>query len=358
MRWISLVAFVIISYYNSFSQALYLPGTTSGIGPSTNGDVGIGVATPQGTLQVNSARPIILKNNGQQAIYGSELGFNAILNTGVTPTKFKKLGGTSQMGGASVVVDYWGNMFFQMYNAGTENESITNYNPSVSFLNNGRVGIGTILPQTLLNINLGAGDAAAGTPAFRIGGTNNYASLELGIKGAYDGMISTFGNDLHVYAGNWKTAGATATENHNISFYTSQAGSSNWNTAKMYLRYDGNLGIGTVNPDAKLAVKGTVHAEEVKVDLNVPVPDYVFDEKYFLRPLSEVENYINQNKHLPEVPAAKEMEAKGVNLGEMNMLLLKKVEELTLYLLQQNKTIEQQAQEIEILKKSMSPNKN
>lgn len=113
---------------------------------------------------------------------------------------------------------------------------------------------------------------------------------------------------------------------------------------------NGFVGVGTRTPDAKLAVNGTVHAEEVKVDLQVPAPDYVFEKNYNLRPLAEVENYINQNKHLPEVPAAKEMEANGVNLGEMNMLLLKKVEELTLYLLDQNKTIQLQAEEIEMLK--------
>jgi hypothetical protein len=79
------------------------------------------------------------------------------------------------------------------------------------------------------------------------------------------------------------------------------------------------------------------------------VPDYVFEKNYNLRPLAEVENYINQNKHLPEVPAAKEMEANGVNLGEMNMLLLKKVEELTLYVIELKKENEKQQLEIQKL---------
>lgn len=85
-------------------------------------------------------------------------------------------------------------------------------------------------------------------------------------------MISTYGNDLHIYAGNWRTAGATATENYNISFYTSQATSSNWNTPKMFLRCDGNLGIGTASPNQKLTVNGTIYGTEVKVDLSVPAP--------------------------------------------------------------------------------------
>ena len=117
----------------------------------------------------------------------------------------------------------------------------------------GPVGIGTSSPQTMLNVNLGAGDATYGTPAIRIGGTSNYDSLTMGIKGAYDAFIATYGNDLHIYSGNWKST-ATASENHNIYFYTSQNASTNWNTAKMMLRYDGNVGINTTSPSFKLNV--------------------------------------------------------------------------------------------------------
>ena len=130
-----------------------------------------------------------------------------------------------------------------------------------------RVGINTNAPQTLLNIFGGAGDANVGTPYLRIGGTGNYQSLELGIKGGYDGMISTYGNDLHIYSGNWRTNGATSSENHNIWFYTSQAGSTNWNTAKMFLRYDGNLGLSTTAPDYTLDVNGTAHFRSAGVKL-------------------------------------------------------------------------------------------
>jgi Phage T4 tail fibre len=216
----------------------------------------------------------------------------------------------------------------------------------ISYLNGGNVGIGTNAPQALLNVNLGSGNSITGTPALRIGGTANYPSLEFGIKGNYDGMISTYGNDLHIYAGNWRSEGATASENHNISFYTSQSGSTNWNSPKMYLRYDGNLGLGTTNPTQKLTVKGTVYSTEVKVDVNAGTgPDYVFEPSYQLPSLTEIENYIKANKHLPEVPSAKEMEANGINLSEMNMLLLKKVEELTLYAIEQSKIIENLQQE-------------
>jgi hypothetical protein len=100
---------------------------------------------------------------------------------------------------------------------------------------------------------------------------------------------------------------------------------------------DGKTGIGMM-PDAKLSVKGDIHAKEVKVDVAFP-PDYVFAGDYHLPTLAQVEAYIKQNRHLPEVPSAKEMEADGVKVGEMNMLLLKKVEELTLYVIELEKKV-------------------
>ena len=107
----------------------------------------------------------------------------------------------------------------------------------------------------------------------------------------------------------------------------------------MQLSKNGDVGIGTTTPDARLTVKGDIHAEEVKVDLNVPGPDYVFAPDYDLPSLESIRKYISENRHLPEVPSAKEMEENGIDLGEMNMLLLKKIEELTLHILQQEEEI-------------------
>ncbi|MGY4538200.1 hypothetical protein ACVW0P_002620 [Mucilaginibacter sp. UYNi724] len=114
---------------------------------------------------------------------------------------------------------------------------------------------------------------------------------------------------------------------------------------KMTILSSGNIGVGTNTPDEKLSVVGTVHAKAVKVDL-VNLPDYVFDKSYQLPSLEDVKTYIDKNHHLPEMPSAKEAEKDGLNLGEMNKLLLKKVEELTLYLIKQDKTIQQQNKRI------------
>ncbi|MCV9930945.1 hypothetical protein OIU80_01490 [Flavobacterium sp. LS1R47] len=112
----------------------------------------------------------------------------------------------------------------------------------------------------------------------------------------------------------------------------------------------GNVGIGTTNPDEKLTVNGKIHAKEVRIDLGIPAPDYVFANNYKLKSLQEVEEFIKQNSHLPEIPSAKEIEKNGLMLAEMNMSLLKKIEELTLYSIAQEKKINTQAQELEALK--------
>jgi hypothetical protein len=96
----------------------------------------------------------------------------------------------------------------------------------------------------------------------------------------------------------------------------------------------------TVGPNSKLVVEGLISAREVKV-LTGPIPDYVFEQDYTLMSLSDLETYIKTNKHLPGIPSASEVEAnEGLELGEMNRLLLEKVEELTLHIIAQQKEIE------------------
>ncbi len=122
---------------------------------------------------------------------------------------------------------------------------------------------------------------------------------------------------------------------------------------------NGNTGIGTFNPDEKFTVKGKIHAEEVRIDLQVPA-DYVFEKyytgnsslksNYIMPTLSEVEKFTKENNHLPDVPSAKEIKEKGLQVGEMSNILLQKIEEMTLYIIEMKKEIQQLQKENQDLK--------
>lgn len=116
---------------------------------------------------------------------------------------------------------------------------------------------------------------------------------------------------------------------------------------------NGNIGIGTLNPDMKLTVNGNIHAKEIKIDLKIPAPDYVFRKNYKLRNIENVERFIKKNNHLPEIPSAKAFKDNGLKLAEMDMNLLKKIEELTLYTIQQHKEIKKQKENVEKLTKEI-----
>ncbi|PWL29728.1 hypothetical protein [uncultured Roseivirga sp.] len=110
-------------------------------------------------------------------------------------------------------------------------------------------------------------------------------------------------------------------------------------TSSLIIKDSGNIGIGISFPSEKLEVNGTIRSKKVKVEAS-GWPDYVFSPNYELKPLTEVENFIQKNRHLPEVPSTKEVKANGLDLGDIEATLLKKVEELTLYTIQQEKRLE------------------
>ncbi len=207
--------------------------------------------------------------------------------------------------------------------------------------NVGNVGIGTNAPVAKLTVGSYLGTMTS-TTGIALGGDQNTieflnSNYGLGYGAKLYGMDQ--GNGL-------------------TSFRLAVRGNSSTWTDALYVKAGDNgggggnlgyIGIGSNNPDARLTVNGTVHSKEVKVDLNIPGPDYVFERDYKLPALEEIKSYIDQNKHLPEVPSAAEIERNGVKLGEMNMVLLKKVEELTLYAIEQKQRDQDQVKQIESL---------
>jgi hypothetical protein len=111
---------------------------------------------------------------------------------------------------------------------------------------------------------------------------------------------------------------------------------------------NGNVGIGVSDPVDKFEVNGTIKAKEIKVETGWA--DHVFSKDYNLPTLKEVKSHIEFHKHLPDIPTEAEVKVSGINLGEMQVKLLQKVEELTLYLIQQQETIDELKNEIKTLK--------
>jgi len=287
MRTLSLLIFTLFCTISAMAQPWL--GNFPGNIYYNSGNVGIGTISPRTRLMVTAA-----SNNGIPSLGTASEGttFTAIdglygLNLGIDPTGFSWM---QAMRFDGIAMAY-----------------AIALQPS-----GGNVGIGTTTPGATLDIK--GAQTVAGT-GLRFSSTNPLYYWDLHRENL------TTGNMF------WDETFNNVTTNR----FTIQA-----NT--------GNVGIGTTTPEAKLTVKGKIVASEIQVKAdNLIIPDYVFKSDYELMPLSHVEEFVKLNQHLPEMPSEQEFKENGMNMAEMNALLLKKIEELTLYAIKQNKKVEEQS---------------
>lgn len=245
--------------------------------------------------------------------------------------------------------------FNALYNLGYGSTS----NAVMSILGNHSVGIGTTEPTATLdvngNVNLNNQHSSLSdylNPGYYVykSGTVAYGMKLQYVEGKYGTMI--FGpNQSDRFIGFGKV-GDELKDSKMVEF----------------MRIDlntGNLLIGKTiqqNSIYKLDVNGPIRANEIIVNLNGA--DFVFEKGYKLMPLTELEKFVKEQKHLPEVASAKEMKENGTDLGNLNSKLLQKIEELTLYTIEQNKKIielekqnakiEQQNKDLQVLKEKIA----
>jgi hypothetical protein len=195
------------------------------------------------------------------------------------------------------------------------------------------------------NVLIGAGSENGSK--LQVNGTMSISSLPSG--SSTDSLVSVDG------LGNLHRVNQQSGSSNNILGTTNYIAKFSSNTAVANsIIYDNgtNVGIGTATPGAyKLAVEGMLGARKIKVTQANPWADYVFDEAYKLPTLLELEKFVKSNKHLPEVPTAKQIEKDGIDIGDNQVLLLKKIEELTLYMIELKKENSQIKKQLAGLKK-------
>ncbi|MDR1112867.1 MAG: hypothetical protein LBL18_03815 [Bacteroidales bacterium] len=215
-------------------------------------------------------------------------------------------------------IDYSPNLYFR---AGTT--------PFVSFTSSKRVGIGTTSPDSKLQIN------GEGNPF--------YIESQSSATGDTMHSLQLWGSDQVMYMG--------VSTKHRVSYIQSADTWTASNTLALNAR-GGSVAIGTTDAKGyRFAVAGNMIAEQIFCKLQQNWPDFVFNDNYNLKPLPTVEQYIKAHNHLPDVPAATEVEEAGIDLGQMNAILLQKIEELTLYLIEQNKKIEDLQKQVKQIQK-------
>jgi uncharacterized protein YaiE (UPF0345 family) len=190
----------------------------------------------------------------------------------------------------------------------------------LTILGNGNVGVGTVAPAGRIHVSQPGGGAYQ---------RNSDIVIQRSDADNTTGKIS-FITNAGINGTRWEiVSDADIGNDFGFSFNGSKT---------LQILASGNVGIGTTSPTEKLSVKGKIRAQEVIVE-TAGWSDYVFADDYKLQSLSEVETQIKTNKHLPGVPSAQEVVEKGVSLGDMQAVLLAKIEELTLHQIAQEKQL-------------------
>lgn len=191
-------------------------------------------------------------------------------------------------------------------------------NPTFNITATGNIGIGYAIPENILEVR--------GNSSITAGG-HDVASFKNAAGSA--GVLSGWYANGTAVTGGWS---------HSITNLPYYLGTSSKPQAITILN-NGNVGIGTTIPDCPLTVNGTIHATEVNITMNVPLPDYVFEPNYNLISIGNLQTFIKKNGHLPDVPSAEEVKNGGLDMAKMQVVLLRKVEELTLYIIDQQKEL-------------------
>ncbi|SNR79662.1 hypothetical protein [Flavobacterium sp. ov086] len=209
-------------------------------------------------------------------------------------------------------------------------------NSVITFGTDKNVGIGTITPLAKLEVK--GGNILVRNSS----NVDNESSIMIAHSIAL-GSYNTFGTSIRTIT---QISGYNT---YGMQFFTQELHSTG-QTEKMRILGNGNVGIGTITTGThKLAVEGSIGAREVKVQAT-GWADFVFKKEYNLPTLQEVEKHITEKGHLENIPSEEDVLKNGINLGEMNAKLLQKIEELTLYVIDQNKKIEELIKETKILK--------
>jgi hypothetical protein len=287
----------------------------------SNGSVGIGTTSPGGKLQINSM------DVGSVKTYSTANGFGLILDQYYSAASEV---GASYTRTADIVAST-GDISSAQIRFLTKP---ANANPQVALLigSSGNVGIGTTTPSSKLEI----------------AGSVRSTGFEYDSSDGSPWWLNGLGNGPAILLQKHIGAGSTTDRRGSLGWMDN-----NGTKSELLTWSQDNVGIGTTNPQHKLAVNGTIKAKEVIVE-TTGWSDYVFADHYRLAPLSEVEAHIAEKKHLPGMPSAAEVTENGINLAQVQAALLAKVEELTLHLIAQEKSLRELQAENETLKTRMA----